>query len=256
MKDTPETIDVLANDNFAGSVTVTAVTQGTNGTVTFLADGNVTYTPNSDFHGTDSFTYTVTTDEGSVETAAVSVTVNPLIDVVDDTLTTNEDTPGSINVLTSNDTFSGPVTITGVTQGANGTVTFLADGTVTYTPVADFSGTDSFTYTTTTDEGLTETATVNVVVNQVADVLADIAVTNEDTAVNINVSANDTFSTLSSVTSVTQGANGRVVLEANGTVTYTPDSDFHGTDSFTYSVVATGGVIETGTVTVVVEPCG
>ena len=83
--------------------------------------------------------------------------------------TTNEDTAGTINVLT-NDTFGAGATVTGVTQGSNGSVAFLADGTVTYTPNTDFNGSDTFTYTVTTAAGDTETATVNVTVNAVADV--------------------------------------------------------------------------------------
>ena len=83
---------------------VTGVTDGTNGTVT--TDGTtVTYTPNADFNGTDSFTYTVTSG-GVTETATVTVTVNAVADIADDTLTTNEDTPVTINVL-ANDGFEG-----------------------------------------------------------------------------------------------------------------------------------------------------
>ena len=72
--------------------------------MTFLADGTVTYTPATDFNGSDSFTYTVTTAAGDTETATVNVTVNPVVDVADDTLVTNEDTAGTINVL-ANDSF-------------------------------------------------------------------------------------------------------------------------------------------------------
>ncbi|MBF4275200.1 Ig-like domain-containing protein, partial [Vibrio anguillarum] len=85
-----------------------------------------------------------------------------------DVLNTDEDTSGSINVL-DNDTFGDNASVTGVTQGANGTVTFNADGTVTYTPNEDYHGSDSFTYTVTTAAGNVETATVNVTVGSVDD---------------------------------------------------------------------------------------
>ena len=90
---------------------MTGVTDGANGSVTFLADGTVTYTPNTDFNGSDSFTYTVTTAAGDTETATVNVTINAVADVNDDTLTTNEDTAGTINVLT-NDTFGAGAAVT------------------------------------------------------------------------------------------------------------------------------------------------
>ena len=115
-EDTAGTINVLTNDTFGAGAAVTAVTQGANGTVTFLADGTVTYTPTTDFNGSDTFTYTVTTAAGDTETATVNVTVNAVVDVADDTLTTNEDTAGTINVLT-NDTFGAGATVTGVTAG-------------------------------------------------------------------------------------------------------------------------------------------
>src|SRR5262249_54507454 len=74
-EDTAQTINVLANDNFEHvSPAVTDVSQGTNGSVTFTVDGNVTYTPGANFNGSDSFTYTVTAG-GVTETATVHVNV-------------------------------------------------------------------------------------------------------------------------------------------------------------------------------------
>ena len=76
-------IDVLANDTIAPdtgeTLTVTAVTQGANGTVTFTADG-VSFTPDANFYGTDSFTYTITDGNGGTDTATVNVTVTPVND--------------------------------------------------------------------------------------------------------------------------------------------------------------------------------
>ena len=147
------TYDVIANGNFEGSATVTAVTDGANGTVT--TDGTtVTYTPAADFNGTDTFTYTVTSG-GVTETATITVTVTPVADLADDAVTTSEDTPVTYDVI-ANGNFEGSATVTAVTDGTNGTVT--TDGTtVTYTPAADFNGTDTFTYTVTSG-GVTETA--------------------------------------------------------------------------------------------------
>ncbi|MCU8106942.1 type I secretion C-terminal target domain-containing protein, partial [Shewanella sp. SM101] len=83
-------------------------------------------------------------------------------------------------------------------------------------------------------------------------IVADTALTNEDTAVIIDVLDNDTFENSdAAVTGVTNGANGTVTINADGTVTYTPSANFHGTDSFTYTVTS-GGVTETTTVNVTV----
>ena len=92
-----------------------------------------------------------------------------------------------------------------------------------------------------TSGGVTETATVNVTVNAVADIADDSATTNEDTAVTTIVLANDTFEGTPVMTGVTQGAHGTVVNNNDGTVTYTPNADFNGTDSYTYTVTS-GGV--------------
>ena len=165
--------------------------------------------------------------------------------------TGNEDTAITTNVL-ANDTFEGTPVVTAVTDGANGTVINNGDGTVTYTPNADFNGTDSYTYTVTSG-GVTETATVNVTVNAVVDIANDTASGNEDTAITTNVLANDTFEGSPVVTAVTDGANGTVVNNGDGTVTYTANADFNGTDSYSYTVTS-GGVTETATVNVTVNP--
>ena len=250
--------DVVANDTDVdnGAVSpVETVTNGANGTVAINDDGTVTYTPNADFNGTDTFTYT--NEDGNTET--VTVTVDPIADdtvLVADAATTNEDTPVVIDVI-SNDTDvdNGEVSpVETVTNGANGTVAINDDGTVTYTPNADFNGTDTFTYTN--EDGNTETVTVTV--DPIADetvLVADAATTEEDTPIVIDVISNDTDvdnGAVSPVETVTNGANGTVAINDDGTVTYTPNADFNGTDTFTY----TNEDGNTETVTVTVEPSG
>jgi hypothetical protein len=251
-EDTPVTTDVLANDRFEPGASVTAVTQGTHGSVVIETDGTVTYAPDPDFHGTDSYTYTVTTVAGNTETGTVTVTVRPVADVVGDTAETDEDVAVTTAVL-ANDTFAPGATVTAITQGTHGSVVVNPDGTITYTPQPDFHGTDSYTYTVTTVAGDTETATVTVTVRPVVDIADDAAVTDEDMPVTTVVLANDSFEGTPVVTAVTQGTHGTVVKNDDGTVTYTPDANFHGTDSYTYTV-SSGGVTETATVMVTVNP--
>jgi large repetitive protein len=251
-ENSPVVVPVLANDSFAAGSTVTSVTNGSNGTVVINPDGTVTYTPNPDFNGSDSFTYTVTTVAGNTETATVNVMISPVADIADDNRSTNEDTPVVIPVL-ANDSFAVGATVTSVTDGSNGTVVINPDGTVTYTPKFDFNGSDSFTYTVTTVAGNTETATVNVTVNPVTDIADDSRSTDEDTPVVIPVLDNDSFAAGATVTSVTNGSNGTVIINPDNTITYTPKPDFNGSDSFTYTVTS-GGVTETSTVNVTVNP--
>ncbi|MGX7927912.1 Ig-like domain-containing protein, partial [Tsuneonella sp. HG094] len=86
-------------------------------------------------------------------------------------------------------------------------------------------------------------ATVTVTVNPVVDIAADSDTTNEDTAVTTDVLANDTFEGTEAVTIAVQASNGTAVVNANGTITYTPNADFNGTDSYSYTVTS-GGVTE------------
>ncbi|MBK9237884.1 MAG: cadherin-like domain-containing protein [Rhodoferax sp.] len=89
-------------------MTVTAVTNGANGSVTIDAtSGNPVYTPNLNFVGTDTFTYTISDGNGGTDTATVSVTVGPNAndapDAINDIASTTEDTPVTV-VVRSNDT--------------------------------------------------------------------------------------------------------------------------------------------------------
>ena len=87
--------------------------------------------------------------------------------------------------------------------------------------------------------------TVSIALAPVADIANDSTSTNEDTAAIITVLGNDTFENAGrAVTSVTNGTNGTVTINGDGTVTYTPNANFHGTDTFTYTVTS-GGVTET-----------
>ena len=256
-EDTPVTIDVLANDTDPDSdpLTVSDVTQPTNGSVTNNGT-DVTYTPDPDYNGADSFTYTAT--DGVLDTGPITVTVtvtavndDPV--AVDDAATTDENTPVTVDVLANDtDPDGDPLAVDSVTQPTNGTVT--NNGTdVTYTPDTGFNGADSFTYTAT-DGTTTQTATVTITVNDVNGTPVgtdDTATTDEDTAVTIDVLANDTDpdSDPLTVSDVTQPTNG-AVTNNGGDVTYTPDPDYNGADSFTYT--ATDGVLNTGSITVAV----
>jgi VCBS repeat-containing protein len=264
LEDTPVAILVLSNDSDVDGDTLTlvSVTQAGHGTVVNNGDGTVTYTPNLNFNGTDSFSYMISDGNGGTDTAIVGVTVTPTGDppnAVNDTETTAEDTAVDIAVLANDsDPDNDTITLISVTNGSRGTVTINPNGTVRYTPSLNFNGTDTFTYTISDGDGATDAATVTVTVTPVPDppnAENDTRTTPEDTAINIAVLANDSDpdGDSFSLTSVTQGAHGSVTLNANGTVTYTPNLNFNGSDSFTYTISGSDGT-DTATVTVNVTP--
>jgi Ca2+-binding RTX toxin-like protein len=264
-EDSAVSIDVIANDEDIDEdeLTVASVTQGANGSVAIEGDGTLTYTPDEDFNGTDSFTYEISDGSDGTATATVIVTVDPVNDdpeATDDTAATDEDEAVNIAVLANDTDLDGDdLTVDLVTQGANGSVAIEPDGTVTYTPDADFNGTDSFTYEISDGNGGTRTATVNVIVNPVNDdpvAERDFATTEADTPVSVDVLANDTDVDGDSLTviSVTQGANGTVAIAPDGTVSYAPSPGFQGNDTFSYDISDGNGGTATGTVRVSVDP--
>ena len=248
--------------NGTGSVTLTGSQSQINATL--AAMGGVTYVPTADYNGAD--TLTMATSDGILsDSDMVSITISAVGDILNDAASTGEDSSVNITVL-GNDTFEGNPAITAVGAATHGSVTINDNGTagdttddyLIYTPDADYKGADSFTYTVTSG-GVTETATVNLTVNAVADIVADMVAVNEDSGANaLDLLANDSFEDPGRyISAVTQGLHGTVAINDNGTagdltddyVTYTPDANFAGSDSFTYTVTA-GGVTETAIVNV------
>ncbi len=254
-------ISVLTNDSDidGDTIAIESVTQGTNGTAVDNGDGTVIYTPVADFNGADSFTYTINDGKGKVGSATVNVTVNAVNDnpiAVDDEIITDEDVSVVVSALTNDsDIDLDTLIIHSVTQGTNGTVT-IDGATVSYVPAENFNGNDSFTYTVADGNGGIDTGTVNVTVNARNDApvaVTDSVSTDEDVAVNIAVLDNDTDIELDvlDVQSITQGTNGSVTIDGT-TVTYTPNANYNGADSFTYTVTD-GTETAIGTVNVIVD---
>jgi gliding motility-associated-like protein len=258
--------DVSTNDTDADGDILVYSPAGTidtpHGTAVLNSDGTFTYTPDPDYNGTDSFDYTACDDNGNCSTVTVTITVVPVNDdpiAIDDAYTTNEDTPVSGDVSTNDVDYDGDaLTYEVTTQPSNGTVTMNADGTFTYTPNTNFFGNDSFVYTVTDANGATSTATVNITVIDTLDAAAekDHYTTNEDVAVSGNVSDNDT-STDGFTYSVTDGpSHGILTMNADGSFTYTPSTDYNGFDEFTYQACDGNGNCVSATVTIIVVPMG
>ncbi len=252
---TAVTVNVLANDtdqnNDIAPGTVGVATGPSHGTATVNSStGAVTYTPSAGFFGTDTFTYTVATTHGAVSSpATVTVVVHQPPTANNDTVTTLEETPVTINVLANDADPAGatllPSSVTITTQPTFGSVSVNpTTGSVLYTPAFNRSGTDTFQYTVTDSNGVTSkpgTVTVNVTFVPKAPVAAnDVAGTDENAPVTVNVLANDMDydSALApgSITITGTPLHGSAVANANGTITYTPATGFTGADQLTYTV--------------------
>ena len=154
-------------------------------------DGTITYDPNANFNGTDTFKYTIS-DGTLTDTATVTVTVNAINDppvAVNDKYSTAEDTPLVVPapgvLVNDTDVDGGTLTATLTTGPANGTLVFNSNGGFTYTPNANFNGTDSFTYSVDDGTGGTDLATVDITVTPLNDApvaAGQTQTTDEDTA--------------------------------------------------------------------------
>jgi len=194
--------------------TILAGSTSTTVTVTINSDADVfegdeTFSVDlSNFNQTVNFSTSAhTTVDGIQGIGTIGADNGPPV-AEDDSYVTTEDTDLLITNLLANDTLVDGATLTGFTQGSNGTITDNGNGTFTYAPTAGFTGTDTFTYTLTDADGETDTATVTVTVSAtptnppIVNNVPDISYTENDAAANIlsgiNISDSDS-SNLSSV---------------------------------------------------------
>ncbi|MEZ6039830.1 MAG: Ig-like domain-containing protein [Planctomycetaceae bacterium] len=262
---------ILSNDLDADGDPLTArlISVPAHGTLTVNPDGSFNYVPDLNFNGSDSFTYVA--NDGVVDSEAAKVTirvaaVNDAPVATPDRYSISEDNtltvviPGVLN----NDTDIDGDALTGrlVAGPTHGTLLLDSNGHFTYTPALNYNGTDTFTYVA--NDGSLDSAptTVTITVTAVND--APLAI-GEDFAVDagtvLNITlpgilANDSDVDGDGLTAVLVAgpSNGSLILNADGSLSYTPATGFSGTDSFTY--VANDGSLnsETATVTLTVNP--
>ena len=270
---------LVGNDttpNTGSVLGVSSVSAATNGTAVLNANGTVTFTPTTGYAGAASFGYKVKDQTGAISTntATVSLTVSRATNqaptaVNDGPFTVTNNTPLTLTAaqLVGNDippNTGDKLGVSWVGSAYNGTAVLNANGTVTFTPTTGYTGTTSFVYndidTTngyTSPNFATVSLTVTGATNQAPTAVNDgpFTVTNNTplTLTAAQLVGNDTTPNTGgvlSVSSVSAATNGTAVLNANGTVTFTPTTGYAGAASFGYKVKDTTGAISTNTATV------
>src|SRR2546422_9494811 len=265
--------DLLKNDRDPDGdpLTLTAVGDAVGGSVSLDANGNVVFAPRAGFVGAGRFGYTVSDDHGGLAEGVVKVGVGgpeagdaPV--ARPDAPETTEDVGLTLapQVLLANDADANghPLQIERVDAAGRGSVALNPDGAITYTPAANFHGTDTFTYRVRNSEGETRNATAMVRVRAANDAPVagdDAATTEEDHPVTLTAAAllgndADVDGDALRVLAVGEAQNGLTRVNPDGSVTYTPGLDFAGNDQFTYTVSDGHEGNATGTVSITVTP--
>ncbi len=270
------TSGILDNDTDANNDPLTASleTDVNNGTLTLNSNGSFVYDPDSNFNGSDSFTYKANDGLANSNIVTVSLTIQSINDIpaaTADSYSINEDstlTVSSINGVLSNDTdIDSSITASLVTNVNNGLLTLQLDGSFSYEPTTNFNGSDSFTYKANDGLANSNVVTVLLTVNPVNDLptaVADSYTLNESSTLTVPSSTgvlnNDTDADSDSLTAelVSDVSSGVLTLQTDGSFSYEPNTAFTGSDSFSYRAKdGTGNsnvVTVTFTVTVNQEP--
>ena len=242
-------------------------------TVVDTATGAITYTPTPGYSGPDTYTYRVCDTSTpapvcDVATVTISVGANTVVATPDSDTTTPE-TPVSTDVRSNDSSSTGqalanPAVTVAPLKGA--TAVDPDTGAITYTPSPGTSGVDTYTYRvcdTSTPTPVCAAAPVTITVVSAVTAAADTAATPQNVAVTTAVLTNDTFTTggaplnPASVTVITAPDHGTTTVTDTGSVTYTPNADFSGTDGYQYRVCDTSSptpVCDSATVSVNVRP--
>jgi len=220
-----------------------------------LSGNTATFSPSTNFNGSDLFSFITTDGIGFSNEATISLTINPINDAPvanDVTGSTNENRSIQLSItLDATDVDGDDLTYSIVSDVSNGT-TSISGSTLTYTPDTNWNGTDTFTYKA--NDGLlnSNTATGTITVSEVNDAPTTenvSASTNEDTDVNITLDGSDVEGSSLTYFIVSDVSNGSTSLSGS-TVSYSPDLNWNGTETFTYK--ANDGTDDSNTSTVTI----
>ncbi len=237
-EDTSRPVTLTGTDIDGDALTYTIVNQPTHGTLNGNAP-NIIYVPAANYYGPDSFTFKA--NDGSLDSniATITLTITPVNDAPvanSQSVTTAEDTTAAIT-LTGSDIEASPLTFSIVIQPAHGTLSGSTPN-VTYTPAANYNGSDSFTFKANDGSLDSNVATVTLTITSVNDEpLANpqTVETYENTAVNITLTGSDVEGSELTFAVVSAPLHG--TLTGSGALrVYTPETGYEGEDSFTFKV--------------------
>ena len=263
-EDTQLTIDVLANDIDSDNDSLSISSASSfDGHININSNNTLTFKPESNFYGVANITYIVSDGHGAIANSSVSVNVLATNDApvaVDDTASTNEDTAVSINVLANDQDIDSDVLHITHAVATSGTVSIIDKNKLFFTPEIDSSTTTLVTYSISDGNGGTATASVSIsifAINDAPDLNDDIAITNEDIPIIIDVLNNDSDRD-NDILSLTEahviGVGGLVSINQNQSLTFVPSPDFNGEVTLSYSVTDQHGGTATGRVSISIKP--
>ena len=267
IENTPLTFDPLENDinpDIDEVLEIYYYTQPSNGAVSQNDDKTLTYVPDTNFVGENTFTYTVSDGKGGLSSAAVTIAVNARNvppSAISDSYSTMENTvltvSSEIGILANDvDSEDDVLSVSTFTKPVHGTVTMFDSGGFTYIPEENWSGEEMFEYTVRDSFGSEGSATVTISVVPAPNInpiaVDDSFDTDENTPITFNVLANDSDpdGDILSVVPYTQPLHGEVTQNNDGTLTYMPEKDWSGEDRFEYVASDGNGGESIATVTI------
>ena len=264
-EDTPLSLEVLGNDTDPDGdrLTATVVSGPEHGSLALNDDGSFGYTPERDYNGPDSFSYTASDGQLDSDPASVAIEVRAVNDApitAGDSYATGEDEPLNVAApgLLGNDIDpeGDGLTAALVSGPEHGSLALNGDGSLSYTPERDYNGPDSFTYTASDGALDSDPATVTIEVGAVDDAPVasdDEYATDEDTPLSLEVLGNDTDPDGDRLTAtvVSGPEHGSLALNDDGSFGYTPERDYNGPDSFSYT--ASDGQLDSDPASVAIE---
>ncbi len=272
-QDTAILINVLENDTDQDNdvLTITSITSPSNGQA-IVQGASINYIPNNDFTGNDSFSYTISDNNGGTDSADVNINISPV-------------NPGpnptegfEYNISTDwGSGFNGEITLTNSTNytSSGWTVEFDFPYNITQIWSADIishsgdhykiqnvdwnaslipNASASFGFGAAPGNAIDKPSNVVITINTNGGLPVannDTGITDQNTTVTLNVLSNDTGDGIS-ITSVTVPSHGATVVSDNSVI-YTPEDGFFGNDTFNYSIIDAAGLTATGTVYITVR---
>jgi CshA-type fibril repeat protein/VCBS repeat-containing protein len=244
---------VLSND-VGTSLTVTAHTAPGHGSLTINANGSYSYTPTLGYTGADSFTYTITDAASRTAIGTVNLTVAapaaPVAHADTGQVAAGQTLTVTASGVLGNDTGTGLSVVSNGTP-SHGTASVSANGAYTYTPAAQFSGTDQFGYTITDAYGRQVSTTVTITVTPVA--VNDTATTPYVSPVIVDVLANDLGAALEVGSVTPPAASTGTATVVSGGIQFTPALGFTGPATIDYTLIDSAEQTDTATLTVTVS---